>query len=152
MQKPEGDCPDKDFVSADVVKEKVKAYEKVIKANDLKVISGIAAEAPILTIDRVLPDSESSRLRKELDEEFKLWKQLYSESLKENGANKAKFFMQMKALEKDFIQFKYQPYLNFVQMQQKTQAAALIQASEKKSHNKAKNFLKRETNYSGKQP
>lgn len=123
-----------------MIKEKVKAYEKIIKANDLKVISGVAASPPRLTIDKELPDSESSRLRKELDEKFQLWKKLYRESQKDNGTNQASYFSQMMSLEKVFIKNKYEPYLNFVQTQQKLNNTALIE--KKKSKFESKNFLK----------
>jgi hypothetical protein len=133
-------CVDKDFVSADVIKEKVKAYEKLIKANDLKIISGVTASPPRLIIDKELPDSESSRLRKELDDKFQLWKKLYLESQKENGANQASYFTQMKSLEKVFIENKYEPYLNFVQTQQMLKNTAFIE--KKKNKFESKNFLK----------
>lgn len=141
---PAGNCVDKDFVSEEVVKEKVKAYEKILKANDLKVIKGFSDETPVLSIDRQLPESESSRLRKELDKEFQLWKQLYRESLNGNNFDRAKFFMQMKSLEKDFLDNKYEPYLNFVQVQKQQKAlnTAFIETREKKKKKK-KNFLRK---------
>ena len=134
-------CIDKDFVSSDIIREKVKAHEKIIKANDLKVISGVAAQAPILIIDKDLPDSESSRLRKELDLNFQLWKGLFRQTLKENGNNRSSYFMQMKSLEKVFIENKYEPYLNFVQTQQMAQDTFFIQSNEKKFM--SKNYLKK---------
>lgn len=133
-------CIDKDFVSSDVVKQKVKAYEKLIKANDLKVIGGVAAESPNLVIDRNFPDSESSRLRKDSDRQFQLWKQLSRESLKEKSYQQASYFVQMKSLENVLSKNKYQPYLDFVQKtQEKVFNTALIENAKKKT----KSFLKK---------
>jgi len=133
-------CINKDFVSSDVVKQKVKAYEKLIKANDLKVIGGVAAESPYLVIDKNFPYSESSRLRKKLDSQFQLWKKLSRQSLKDKSYQQAKYFVQMKSLENVLSKNKYQPYLEFVQKMQKK---VLNTSSIKNAKKKTKRFLKK---------
>jgi len=102
------------------------------------VISGVADAAPRLNIDKDLPDSESSRLRKELDEKFYLWKQ----NLLKNTSKPASFFAQMKSLEKTFIQNKYEPYFNFLQTQQKHVNTAFIESKKKKKYG-SKKILKK---------
>jgi len=82
----------------------------------LKVIGEISNdEKKILSIDKELPDSESSRKRKELDEKFLLWKKLYKETLEDENKKKTNF-VQMKLLESVFIEKNYTPFMNFIQV------------------------------------
>lgn len=129
-------CIDKDFVPSEVIMKKVKAYEKSIRANDLKVIS---TESQSKEMDKELPDSESSRQRKELDDKFQSWKKLYNKSLKDKSLKQATYFMQMKLLEKTLADNKYKPYLQFMQLHERVKKTASVE----KVKNKTKNFLKR---------
>lgn len=111
--KTNADCKKNDNIPINDVEERVKAYQKQIKANDIKYIESGKGEGSV-HIDKDIPDSLNSRTRKDLEEKFQQWLQLLKETKNQANAKNTNAFIQMKALEKELIKYDYEPFLEFV--------------------------------------
>jgi len=100
-------------------------------------IKGLENKNDGMEIDKEIPDSESSRIRKNLNEKFLIWKQLYKESL-DNNSKKQSNLIQMKLLESLFIENNFQPFLNFIEVKEKHQSLILTN-----NNIKSKKFLEK---------
>jgi carbonic anhydrase len=124
-------CENKDIIPFETVQEKVKAYDSYIKSSDPKFIGNVdeSLSNETLIIDKELPKSGPEKEREEIEEKFKLWKDLFQKTT--GGKVDAHFFIQMKNLERDLIHFNYQPFLEHQNSFESMPSLSFVQLSEK---------------------